>query len=86
MVEQTQLNPRDTAPTQSVQLVVVGATVYAAGRALLIDCTGTGALTYTLQDGSTITIHPQANTIYEFNDSVVQVASFAGSGNVYIKY
>ena len=84
----TAVNARDTAPALSAQLVSVGATVYPAGRALRIDCTTGGSITYTIGDGSTIILHPQANTIYDYNDSVVGVPAVGGGyvGAIYILY
>lgn len=80
-----QANARDTAPTQSATAVTPG-TIYAASRGLRIDCTVTGVLSYTLADGSGIVLHLTGGDIYEFNDSVISVPTWTGTGAIYLLY
>jgi hypothetical protein len=84
MVAETAINARDTAPTGTVVAMTASAT-YNAGRAVLIDCTATGTFIPVFADGTSATIHLQANTVYEFNWSII---SWAGgqTGNVYNEY
>ncbi len=85
MTIQTDVNARDTAATQAV-IAMTSGTTYAAGRAVLINCTVTGTfIPVFTRDGSTVTINLQANTVYEFNWAIT---SWSGTqtGAVYNEY
>lgn len=76
----------DTAPTSGSAIVTPTTPTFKPGRAIRIDCTGTGVLVYVLNDTSVMTLHLTAGTPYEFNDAVVSITSYSGAGTIYILY
>lgn len=56
------------------------------GRALFINCTGTGTITVTMSDGTTLTFSIQANTLYQFNWSVLKTALGTATATTYNLY
>lgn len=72
-------------PTLEMVKLVNGGAAIQGGRAVLIDCTVTGTFIPVFANGSTATIHLQANTVYEFNWSII---SWSGTqtGAVYNEY
>jgi len=67
-------NDPNVGPSLSAEQIVDDVAIE-AGRAILVNCTGTGTFIYTLVNGGTITLNLTAGNIYEFNDAVVGVSS-----------
>lgn len=74
---------RDTSPTQGVVALVSAAAAIQAGRAVLFNCTGTGSVTFTFPDGSSVAITAQINTLYEFNWSVTGFTLGTATGSAW---
>lgn len=72
-------------PTKGVLALVAGEPVL-PGRAILLDVTGAGTVTYTLLDGSVISLNLQVGQIYEFNDSVVMLGTGTATLTAWNKY
>jgi hypothetical protein len=86
MVAMPGVNARDTAPALGA-VAMTASVSYAAGRAFVFNCTASGTITVTFQDGSTFTWNCILNTVYEFNWSVISY-SLANSamGNAAVLY
>ena len=70
----------DTSPTSGSLALTAGVTGVNPGRAIRIDCTTTGTLTYVLMDASVMVLHLTGGTVYEFNDAVTSFTGWTNSG------
>ena len=83
----TAVNARDTAPALSAVLMSSAAAAIAASRAVLIECTVTGTVTIIMSDSSIISaLVVQANTLYEWNYSVIGYIQVSGTVRAWALY
>ena len=77
-------NAINNFPAQGAEPMSAGVRVR-PGRAVLIDCTGSGTMTFTFFDDTTATINVQPSTLYQFNWAAVQYTT-TGTVTVYKLY
>lgn len=81
------LNARDAAPAQTAVLMTSAGAPVAASRAVLIECTVTGTVTIIMADSSIISaLVVQANTLYEWNYSVIGYIQVSGTVRAWALY
>jgi len=77
----------NVGPTQRVVELTADVAVD-AGRAVLLDVTVAGTVSYQLVSGDQITLNVQANQIYEFNDAVTTLLASGTTATLtaWVKY
>ena len=76
---------RDSGPASSAT-AMTSAGVYQQGRAIFMDCTTVGGITFNFADASTLTFTFPAVGIYEFNWACTGYTLNSGAATVYNLY
>lgn len=85
MAQGDQRTLRDTGPAGSC-LSMTSSSTYQQGRAVLINCTTAGTLTFTFSSGSTLAMNLAQAGVYEFNWAITGWAAGTVSATVFNLY